>query len=399
MTPSLRIALVSPRFEPVTAVGAEERISRLAAGLSARGHGVEVLTTCVRDPLTWKNHYQPGRSDEGSFAVSRFPVDPRRVSRRFLQAAARIGRGTAVDREEEDAWAAGLGFSSALVKYLADEGGDIDAFVFAPLLCGTTFGGLRSVASRSLLIPALPDGPETRLAVVRETLAAAGAILAGSGTERDLIADLARLPGERIIVGASGVDPVAQYDPEGFRRRHGIEVPFLITTGRRTKEKGVPRLVEYAASAFRNGGIDFRLVLTGEETIPLPERAADCVLDLHFLGEQDRADGLAAALAFCQPSAAEALALSPLESWLAGRPVMTDARGAVTRERCGRSGGGLWYGDALEFEETVKILLEDEGRAAAMGMKGRDFVLSSWPWQRTLKAVEEACLSLAGGSR
>jgi len=234
---------------------------------------------------------------------------------------------------------------------------------------------------------------------VKESLTAAGAILAGSGTERDLIASAAGLPVERIPVGASGVTPVAEYDPEGFRRRHGIEVPFLIYTGRRTREKGVHRLVEYAVSAFRNGGIDFRLVLTGEETLPLPDGAADCVLDLHFLGEQDRADGLAAALAFCQPSAVEALALSPLESWLAGRPVVTDARGAVTRERCGCSGGGLWYNDALEFEETVRLLLEDEERAAAMGMKGRDFVLSSWPWEKTLNAVEEACASLAGGSR
>jgi len=399
VTSSLRIALVSPRFEPVTAVGAEERISRLAAGLSARGHGVEVLTTCVRDPLTWKNHYQPGRSEEGPCPVSRFPVDPRRVNRHFLQAAARIGRGRAVGREEEEVWAAGLGFSSALVKHLGDNGSRFDAFVFAPLVCGTTLGGMASVASRSLLLPALPDGPQARLGIVGENLAAAGTILAGSDTERDLIVSAAGVPDGRILVAAAGVEPMAAYDPAGFRRRHGIEVPFLITTGRRTREKGVPRLVEYAASAFHNGGIDFRLVLTGEETIPLPERAADCVLDLHFLGEQDRADGLAAALAFCQPSAAEGLALSPLESWLAGRPVITDGGGAVTRERCGSSGGGLWYDGALEFEETVRFLLEDGERAAAMGRRGRDFVLSRWPWEKTLQAVEEACASLAGGER
>jgi glycosyltransferase involved in cell wall biosynthesis len=399
VTSSLRIALVSPRFDPITAVGAEERIRRLAAGLAARGHGVELLTTCVRDPMTWKNHYQPGRIEESPFAVSRFPVDPRRVSRRFLEAAARIGRGTAVGREEEEAWAAGLGFSSALAHYLADSGSRFDAFVFAPLVCGTTFGGLASVASRSLLLPALPDGPAARLGIVRENLAAAGAILAGSGAERDLIASTADIPVESIPVGASGVAPAAQYDPEGFRRRHGIEVPFLIYTGRRSREKGVHRLMEYAFSAFRNGGIDFRLVLTGEEALPLPDGAGDCILDLHFLGEQDRADGLAAALAFCQPSAAEGLALSPLESWLAGRPVVTDAVGAVTRARCADSGGGLWYDGALEFEETVRLLLEDGERAAAMGSRGRDFVLSRWPWERTLEAVEEACASLAGGGR
>jgi glycosyltransferase involved in cell wall biosynthesis len=321
------------------------------------------------------------------------------VSRRFLQAAALIGRGTPVGKEEEEAWAAGLGYSSALAEHLSGCGGRYDAFVFAPLLCGTTLGRPASVGPRSLLLPALPDGPEARLGIVRDNLAAAGAILSGSGAERDLIASTAGLPLESIPVGASGVRPAAQYDPEGFRHRHGIEVPFLIYTGRRSRKKGVHRLVEYASSAFRNGGIDFRLVLTGEETLSLPDGSGDCVLDLHFLGEQDRADGLAAALAFCQPSAAEGLALSPLDSWLAGRPVVTDARGAVTRERCADSGGGLWYEGALEFEETVRLLLEDGERAAAMGRRGRDFVLSRWPWERTLEAVEEACASLAGGGR
>ncbi len=393
----LRIGLVSPRFEPVTAVGAEVQIRQLAQRLSARGHGVEVLTTCVRDPLTWKNHYHPGRVEEEGYAVTRFPADPHRVSRRFLEADRRIRRGETVSRGEEDHWAAGLGASAALVKHLGVEGEKIDVFIFSPLVCGTTFFGLPSVAPRSLLIPALPDAPEARLEIVRERLRLAPLLLAGSETERDLLLSAADLEPDRVATCAAGVDPMAEYHPRGFRQRHGIEVPFLFYTGRRSRRRGVDRLIEYASSAARNGGIDLRLVLAGEETIAIPEHARDYVLDLHFLGEQDKADGLAAALATCQPSPTEALALAPMESWLAGRPVLADARGAVTAARCRLSGGGLWYRDAFEFEEAVRLLLEDEDRAAAMGRRGRDFVLEKWSWERALGVIEEACAGLAGG--
>ena len=60
MSGRLRLALVSPRFEPVTAVGAEVQIAELAGLLSRRGHRVEILTTCIRDDRTGKNHYHPG---------------------------------------------------------------------------------------------------------------------------------------------------------------------------------------------------------------------------------------------------------------------------------------------------------------------------------------------------
>jgi len=397
MSRPLRIGLVSPRFEPVTAVGAEVQIRQLARRLSARGHEVEVLTTCVRDPLTWKNHYHPGRVEDEGFTVTRFPADPHRVSRRFLEADRKIRRGESVSRGQEEDWAAGLGSSSALVKHLGGAGGKIDVFIFSPLLCGTTFFGLPAVVSRSLLIPALADSPEARLEIAGERLRLAPLLLAGSEPERDLLLSTAGVVPDRIATCAAAVDPVAEYHPRGFRQRHGLEVPFLFYAGRRSPRKGVDRLVEYAASAARNGGIDLRLVLAGEETMAIPEHARDFVLDLHFLGEQDKADGLAAALASCQPSPAEALALAPMESWLAGRPVLADARGAVTSERCRLSGGGLWYRDCLEFEEAVRLLLEDEARAAAMGRRGRDFVLQRWSWEKALDVIERACADLAGG--
>lgn len=395
MSRPLRLSLVSPRFEPVTAVGAEVQIKVLAGLLAARGHQVEVLTTCVRDTMTWKNHYHPGRSSVGAFTLRRFPVDPRPLSRRRLEIGWRIRRGEAVDRADQEEWYRGLGFSSALGAHIARSAGRRDAFIFSPAVAGTTWGGISAAGRSSILLPALPDIPASRLELTGKVLRSAAALLAGSEAEADLIAEAADVPRDRILFAGAACADASEYDAERFRRRHGLEVPFLFTAGRRSPEKGVGRLVEYVTALVRSGGIDLRLVVAGEHPLELSREARGCVLDLHFIEGQDKADGMAAALACCQPARAEGLALAPMEAWLAGRPVLADAGGAVTRERCRVSGGGLWYRNVFEFEESVRFLLENEDDAAAMGLRGRDYVRSRWSWEGALVAIEGACRGAA----
>jgi len=397
MSRPLRLSLVCPRFEPVTAVGAEVQIKVLAGLLAARGHQVEVLTTCVRDTMTWKNHYHPGLSSEGPFTLRRFPVDPRPLSRRRLEIGWRIRRGEAVGRADQEEWFSGLGFSSALCDHIARGAGKNDAFIFSPALAGTTRGGMSAAGRSSILLPALPDLPASRLELTGEILGSAAALLAGSEAEADLIAGVADIPRDRILLAGAACADAPGYDAERFRRRHGLEVPFLFTAGRRSPEKGVGRLVEYVTTLVRSGGIDLRLVVAGEEPLELPREARGCVLDLHFIDEQDKADGMAAALACCQPSRGEGLALAPMEAWLAGRPVLAEAGGAVTRERCRISGGGLWYRNVFEFEESVRFLLENEAEAAAMGLRGRAYVRSRWSWERAIVDIEGACRAARSG--
>jgi glycosyltransferase involved in cell wall biosynthesis len=366
MSRRLRLSIVLPRLEPVTAVGTEVLARGLSHRLAARGHRVEILTTCVRDSLIWRDHYDPGVTEERGVTVRRFPVDPRRTAQRALEAGARIRRGMPVARVDQEQWLASLGSSSALRDFIARKKTHVDAFLFTPALSGTTYLGIQAAAEKSLLLPALPDLPEARIEIVAETFRRARAILASSE---------------------------AEYRPERFRERHGLDRPFLIFAGRRTAEKGLPRLLEYTAALVRDAGLDLRLVLMGTEVCAVPEIARDMVLDLGFLGEQDKADGLAAALALCQPSAFEGVALAPMESWLAGRPVLAEARGAVTRERCALSGGGLWYSNFFEFEEEVRLLLEREDLAHELGERGRRYAIEHGSWSRIIEGIEETCLS------
>jgi glycosyltransferase involved in cell wall biosynthesis len=404
MSRSLNLRLVTPRLEPVTDSGVEIQIEEIGRRLADRGHGVEILTTCARDDVTWKNHYSPGLTAVEGMAVRRFPVDPRLVTRQTIESGWRIARGETTTAGEAEAWLRSRGFSSPLRDHVARETGDIDACIFAPALSGTTLAGLPAAAGgRTLLLAALRDQAPARLEVVANLFRSASSILAGSEAERDMILALYGVPADRVRLLGAAVAPAPEYQPERFRQRHGLEVPFLICAGRRVPAKGVDRLLEYAAALVSDGGLDIRLVLTGAELIDIPPRARNHVLDLHTISRQDKADGMAAALAFCQPAAAEGLALAPMEAWLAGCPVLAEERGAVTASRCRASGGGILYRDVFEFEEAVRLLVERRDLAAEMGRKGKAYVEEKWSWERVITGIEEACagddISTPGGNK
>ena len=57
-----RLAFVVPRYGADVVGGAETLVRGLAEHLAAPGSAVEVLTTCARDHLSWKN-VLPGRRE------------------------------------------------------------------------------------------------------------------------------------------------------------------------------------------------------------------------------------------------------------------------------------------------------------------------------------------------
>ena len=69
----MRFAFITPRYGADIAGGAEHACRLLAEQVSAR-HEVDVLTTCARDPLTWKNEYAEGADRVRGVLLRRFAV-------------------------------------------------------------------------------------------------------------------------------------------------------------------------------------------------------------------------------------------------------------------------------------------------------------------------------------
>src|SRR5207249_5671847 len=70
-TPSMKIALIIQRYG-AEVLGGSEHLCRLVAERLALQHDVEVLTTCAREYVTWKNDYPEGSDRIRGVTVRRF---------------------------------------------------------------------------------------------------------------------------------------------------------------------------------------------------------------------------------------------------------------------------------------------------------------------------------------
>ena len=88
----MRFAFVTPRYGADISTGAEHVCRLLAEEVSER-HDVDVLTTCARDPFTWKNDYAEGADRVRGVLVRHFAVNqPHDHAARAMQA--KSDRGT-----------------------------------------------------------------------------------------------------------------------------------------------------------------------------------------------------------------------------------------------------------------------------------------------------------------
>jgi glycosyltransferase involved in cell wall biosynthesis len=394
MTAKARIAFVPPRYGVDVLGGAEAALREMAEGLSKRGYPVEVLTTCARDHFTWANELPPGESVVGGIPVRRFQTVRSRNRSQRGELDAAITAGSELNLEQQQRWINGLFRVPDLYHHLLDHGDQYDAFVFAPYLFWTTFACSQIFPERSALLACLHDEPPARLPIFRPLLTTLGDVWFMSPPERDLAADIVgRLPPRHQLTGC-GVRVPESYDPEGFRRRHGIEGRFILYAGRREGGKGWETLLDQFAHATIRGQLPFSLVTFGGGEVHPPASIADRVIDLGFISDDEKGNAFAAADAYVQPSRLEAFSRTIMEAWLAGTIVIGNGGGPVVAYHCEQSGAGLLYDDEYELEECLAFVADSPDAASHIAASGREYVLQNYTWDRVLDTIEARLLGL-----
>ena len=383
------IAFVCPRFsEQGTVGGAETLLKKLAEHAAAAGRKVTFLTTCAESHFTWKNTLPPGHRRIGNLDVHYFPVDGRDVGAfaQIQQAICNYGHYTPAD---EETWAQNSVNSQALYQHLREHGADYDRIVMGPYLFGLVYFASRIHPEKTLLVPCLHDEAFAYLGIMKKMFSCVRGFMFNSEPEMELARRIFDIPPAKCSVVGMGIDSF-EADPNSFAARKGLTRPYIMYSGRREGGKGTPLLCEYMQAFRERTEKDIGLVFTGSGPIEAPAELLPNILDLGFVGEQEKHDAMAGALAFVHPSTFESFGIVLLESFLAGTPALVHARSEVLRWQCRRSGAGLWFRHYPDFEEELSLLLSNEDLRKRMGAAGKDYVRREYSWESVEKRLFQA---------
>jgi glycosyltransferase involved in cell wall biosynthesis len=412
----MRIAFVVQRYG-AEILGGSEYHCRLIAERMATRHEIDVLTTCARDYVTWKNEYPEGTDRIKGVTVRRFANAHTRDLQAFNQYSDWIFHNPH-SREDELKWLEMQGpWSPALLEYLRRHEKSYDALIFFTYLYAPTVLGLEVNPTRSILVPTAHDEPAIHLDIYKELFRLPSAIAYNTDVERDFLkttftirtvaeetvgcgVDLMQgeqADGEPVALrdGDEEVDVLTQIRSKGipFRRRHRLQGDFLLYGGRIDAGKGCEELLEYFTSYKEHGG-DALLVLMGVKLMQLPE--VPWVKFAGLLSERERLHALEAATVVVVPSPYESLSLLALEAMAVGTPVLCNGRSDVLVEHCLKSNAGLFYTDRDEFVEAAKLLLADERLRRAMGRNGREYVKRNYRWDTIMAKYDRLIAAVRG---
>jgi len=373
----VKLAIVVQRYGADINGGAELHARYVAEHLS-RHANVEVLTTCARDYVTWRDEYPAGVEQVNGVAVRRFSVDHERDVKTFARLSEHVF-GQEHSYLDELKWLDAEGpKSTPLLSHARSARASYDYVLFFSYRYYHAYHGVRAVPSRAILVPTAERDEAIGLAISPRIFRGARALMYNSPEERRLIEAVSNnhhVPG--VVVGVGSEIP-ERPQGERFRQKYAITGRFALYVGRIDQNKGCNELFSFFLNGLQALPSGLRLVLIGKEILPIPDHPR--ILHLGFLDDQDKFDALAAADLLLMPSYYESLSMVALEAWALGKPVLANGRCEVLRGQCIRSKAGLYYETQAEFVETLRAIAESRGLNSALGANGRCFFQQHYSW-------------------
>ncbi len=413
----MKLAFVTPRYGADISCGPEHACRLLAEQVCER-HDVDVLTTCARDALTWKNESTEGADRVRGVLVRRFAVNQAHDPDALDELTARLA-AEPHSRADEQEWVRRLGPSSpGLVDFLKRQNRNYDAVVFFSLYHATTVQGVAAAPERAVLFPHLQIEPVLRFGLWSEVLGAMRAIGYASAAERRLARGFLRVFHNADEVVGIGVETPAQQtyprhqqdpadnieeDEEGaapdqletpeylagrgipFRRRHRLYGSFALYGGRVEPDNGCEEMLSYFDSYASIDG-ETALVLMGVKMMKVPDEPY--IRMPGVLADRERMIAYEAAEVTLAPDPGDLLGLCVLESLAVGTPVLASARNEAAVEHCRRANAGLYYANRDEFVEGLKMLMTNSRLRERLGQNGRQYVRQNHRWDAVLGRFE-----------
>ena len=379
----MKLAIVIHRYGDSVAGGSEAHARGLAQELR-KSHEVEVLTTCARDYLSWRNEFEPGETTVGGIRVSRFPVRKTRDLGRFAAVSDHVFNESH-ERDDEERWLVENGpLCPDLITAIVARS-DVDFFLCYSYRYFTGIKGALAAGRRAILVPTAEEDDAIRLAVFADLFRSVRGFLYLTPEEKELIEKTAgpitapsRVIGSGLNVRRAGAE---------LRSRLGAQDSYALYVGRIDRNKGVDTLFRYFLWLVEEWPECPPLLLVGHPVLDIP--AHPKIRHLGYVSEDEKSSLIEGASVVLMPSRYESLSMIVLEAWALGRPVLANAACAVLEGQCHRSNGGLYYRDYAEFRLMLRRLMGDSALRATLGAQGESYVTANYSWEQAASQTND----------
>lgn len=390
----MKILYCIQRYGESVIGGAEQHCRLLAENMVARGHHVEVVTSCATNYSDWEDDFTPGTTTINGVTVHRLSVIAPRDNERFSPLHVHLTQGRRTPTFEQKRWARMIG--PELVNYeswIRQHAEDFDVVVIFSYLYTTTTKALEILYGHvpTAIHATAHDEPMLHIPWFQTVMRWPDQFVFSTPEEKNLVEKTFSRDDAGPVVGL-GVDQDIEMTDEmvaEFRTRRNLgQRPFLLYIGRADPTKGFYELISYFTAHKALHPSDLQLVMIGgtdESLSPHP--------DIHMLGfvsESEKWAALRGALALVHPSYQESLSMVLCEAWSQRTPVIVQNACEVLRGQTLRSQGGLRFADFPEFDAAVSWLSEDSDLRQSLGESGRRYVEDNYTWDVVMKNYETA---------
>jgi hypothetical protein len=182
----MKIGIVIQRYG-TEVLGGSEQLCRLVAERLSGQHEVEVLTTCARDYVTWRNDYPEGADRVRGVTIRRFANARMRDQEAFNRYSEWIYQNPH-SRADEMEWLKQQGpWCPALIDYLRKHQQQYDVLLFFTYLYAPTVLGLEINPAKSVLVSTAHDEPAIRLEIFKDVFSRPAAICYLTDSERQFV--------------------------------------------------------------------------------------------------------------------------------------------------------------------------------------------------------------------
>lgn len=382
--------MVVQRYGADVVGGAELHSRGVAEGLAARGHEVEVFTTCAHSYITWANVFAEGVEELNGVRVRRFLVDRERDMEAFNARSAELfGKPHTI--EDEERWIEDQGpYAPRLLDHLHVAADEFDRLFFFTYLYYPTVHGIHVAPERSVLQPTAHDEAPIYLKIYDAVFALPAGLFFNTDTEAAFLRQrFQKLPQKTTVVGA-GIDHLDELSApreDSGKVANADAPPTILYAGRLERGKGVDKMLDDLRRYRKESGTPLRVQLLGELLMEPPTE--EWIEVLGFVSEEEKVRRFREATVLVAPSRLESLGLVVLEAMAAGTPPLVNGECTPVMEHCRRSNGGLYYRDYAEFRAGLELLLTDARLRATMAKKGASYVRQNYSWPEVISRYEE----------